>query len=453
MTDRTRQIIWKIVLAASAAAPIAHPQPRLIFHEDFTRISSEGLPESWKLWSPAPHLKLATAVSGQAFLMSGTGNANAKTRLSRAIGGLESSQWYRFEVTYTASNIPATANSVLAVVQWLNETRMRVLVPEGRSGAATSIALTMQLPEEARGTVNLHLLAGFIPSGSVAWREVKVQHLPSYVPPRRPVNVAVIDSNPPRPGPVEANARHYAAEIDKACTGPRRPDIVVLPENFNRTGVTGNFVVSLDSEYMRIVSDAVRRNRVYLAGSIRTSRDGAVFNTAILLDRQGRLADYYDKAHLTVGEIVFSELARGERFRIFDTDFGKVGVSICWDFHYPEMARLMALEGADLIVLPTGVDARLREDGIQRGSEYAGKAFVLENRIPLVVSTTLGGSRQPSLIIDQHGKVHVRSSDSQHIIHASLDLAAKEYQWTRDDFQSAYRVGRRPELYGGLGLK
>jgi predicted amidohydrolase len=287
----------------------------------------------------------------------------------------------------------------------------------------------------------------------VEWQEVKVLHLPGYVLPRRLVRVAVIDSRPGHAGAVEDNARHYASEIDKACAGLAGPDIIVLPENFNRSEVKDNPVISLDSEYLRILGEAARRNRVYLTGSIRATHDGAVFNTAILLDRQGRLAGSYNKTHLTVGEMAFTDLARGTGFRLFDTDFGKIAVLICWDFHFPEASRLMALKGAELVLVPMASDARLKEDGVHRGAEHAGKAFVLENRIPVVFSATLGSSTQPSLIIDQHGVVLARTADDRHIIQATLDLAAKEYQWSGDDFQSVYTVGRRPELYQEIGLR
>ena len=431
----------------AASAPVQ------VFREDFSRMAAGGLPEGWKLWSPDPSLKLNTAAAKSAFRMSGNGKTSAKSRLSRTISGLKSGEWYRFEATYATANIPAPENSVLTVVQWVSDRRMRVLLPEKSVGGVTTSSLVMKLPEEAKGSLNVHLFAGFIPAGSVEWRDVKVSHLPGYVLPKRPVKVAVIDSKPAREGSIIDNARHYAAEIDKACAGTARPDIIVLPENFNRSEVKDNFVVSLDSEYVRILSEAVRRNRVYLTGSIRSAHDGAVFNTAILLDRQGKLAGTYNKTHLTVGEIVFSDLARGEEFRLFDTDFGKIAVLICWDFHFPETARLMALKGAELVLVPMAADARLKDDGLQRGAEHSGKAFVLENRIPVVFSATLGSSVQPSLIIDQHGVVLARSNDERHIIQASLDLAAKEYQWSGDDFKSTYVVGRRPELYREIGLK
>ena len=203
---------------------------------------------------------------------------------------------------------------------------------------------------------------------------------------------------------------------------------------------------------MSLLRDAARRNRVYVTGSIQEEREGAVFNTAVLIDREGGLAGYYRKSHLTVGEMVFSNLSRGDEVKLFETDFGKIGVLVCFDFHFPEVARMLALRGAELLLVPMASDGRLLDDGGHRGAEHSGKAFVVENRIPVAFAATLGSTRQPSLIIDQHGKIVARSTSERHINEATLDLAADEIQWSGDGFRAVYKVGRRPGMYRELAL-
>ena len=114
---------------------------------------------------------------------------------------------------------------------------------------------------------------------------------------------------------------------------------------------------------------------------------------------------------------------------------------------------MLAVKGAELVLVPMASDGRLKEDGMQRGAEISGKSFVMENRIPVIFAATLGSTVQPSLIIDQNAVVLARSTSEKHMIHATLDLAAKALRWSGDDFGGIHRVGRRPEMYGPLGLE
>ena len=94
-----------------------------------------------------------------------------------------------------------------------------------------------------------------------------------------------------------------------------------------------------------------------------TEREGAaIYNTAVLLDRTGKLMGKYRKVYLPREEIQ-GGLTPGNDFPVFDTDFGKVGMMICWDVEYADPARALALNGAEIILLPiraaTQVSAKL----------------------------------------------------------------------------------------------
>ena len=300
-----------ILLAAGAFAA----SPQVVFEEKFAR-AANGVPEGWEFWTPRPLMKLSTAFAPGAFRMAGGGNPHAKGRLFRELTGFETGQWYRFEARCSVSKIPNPSNAVMAVAEMHGNQNQRAFTPE-RSGDKVLWTLILQVPEQAKGAVKVHLFAGFIPEGAVEWREVKVTRLAGYKPPSRPVRVAVVDSQPPQSGPAEASARHYAAEIDKACAGAARTDLMLLPENFNKSKVTPQDPVSFDSAYMRTVRDAARRNRVYVAGSLFEERDGLAFNSGFLIDRQGgrgRLLSQEPPHHR--GDVVLADLARGRTARV-----------------------------------------------------------------------------------------------------------------------------------------
>jgi predicted amidohydrolase len=83
-----------------------------------------------------------------------------------------------------------------------------------------------------------------------------------------------------------------------------------------------------------------------------TERDGPVdYNTAVLIDRHGRVAGKYRKVHLPREEIE-GGLTPGGAYPVFDTDFGRIGMMICWDGEYVDSARALAIQGAEILFVP-----------------------------------------------------------------------------------------------------
>ena len=83
-----------------------------------------------------------------------------------------------------------------------------------------------------------------------------------------------------------------------------------------------------------------------------TERDGrAVYNTAVLIDRHGSVAGEYRKVYLPREEIE-GGLTPGQALPVFETDFGRIGMMICWDSEYVDPARALALRGAEIVFVP-----------------------------------------------------------------------------------------------------
>lgn len=91
-------------------------------------------------------------------------------------------------------------------------------------------------------------------------------------------------------------------------------------------------------------------------GQIERERD-LLYNTAVLLDRRGEVVGRYRKIHLTEGEI-FTGITPGDRLGLFDTDFGCIGVTICYDNKFPEIHQALADGGAELMVSVSEGDGR-----------------------------------------------------------------------------------------------
>lgn len=141
-------------------------------------------------------------------------------------------------------------------------------------------------------------------------------------------------------------------------------DLVALPEMFCCPYETPNFpryAEPAGGTVWTACAQLARQYGVYLsAGSMpELGEDGRVYNTAYVFDRQGRQIARHRKMHLfdiaVDGGQHFKEsdtLTAGRDVTVFDTEFGKLGLCICYDIRFPELARLMALAGAQAILVP-----------------------------------------------------------------------------------------------------
>ena len=166
----------------------------------------------------------------------------------------------------------------------------------------------------------------------------------------------------------EKNIRQLEEILD--CGKTEGADLVTLPEMFACPYETGNFPLYAEPEggpSWQALSALAKKHHIYLsAGSMPEFGPGAegqtgrrVYNTAYVFDRGGRQIGKHRKAHLfdinVTGGQCFREsdtLSPGNQITCFDTEFGKVGLCVCYDFRFPETARLMAQDGAKLILVP-----------------------------------------------------------------------------------------------------
>ena len=141
-------------------------------------------------------------------------------------------------------------------------------------------------------------------------------------------------------------------------------DLAVLPEMFCCPYLATNFpkYAEEDGEYTyQFLSSAAKSLGIYLICGSVPEKDtfGNVFNTSYVFDRQGDMIGKHRKMHLfdinvAGGQRFFESetLSAGDRVTVFDTEFGKIGLCICYDIRFPELSRLMSLQGARLIIVP-----------------------------------------------------------------------------------------------------
>jgi predicted amidohydrolase len=137
-----------------------------------------------------------------------------------------------------------------------------------------------------------------------------------------------------------------------------------------------------------------------------------LYNTAVLIGRDGALVGRYRKTHLPREESE-AGIAPGAVYPVFDTDFGRVGLMICWDLQFPEPARALAAQGAELIALP-----------IWGGSEVLARARAIENAVFLVSSSY----DMRSFVVDPAGKILAEATNAAPVAVAEVHLDRPIYQ-------------------------
>ena len=140
-------------------------------------------------------------------------------------------------------------------------------------------------------------------------------------------------------------------------------DMVVLPEMFNcpySNDFFRSFAEPLGGYTWKAMSTCARKNNILLvAGSIPELDEGRVFNTSFVFDHLGAQIARHRKMHLFDVDIVDGQrffesetFSPGSEVTLFESGFGLMGLCICFDMRFPELARLMALKGAEAIIVP-----------------------------------------------------------------------------------------------------
>lgn len=143
-----------------------------------------------------------------------------------------------------------------------------------------------------------------------------------------------------------------------------KPDLLCLPENFATAAMPGNAhekVEALNGSTISAAAERARKHRCNIVCPSYTLRDGHVFNTATILDRDGKIVGAYDKACPVTTSYDYTLLENGVTpgtpdIPVFDLDIGRIGVQICYDIGFPENWDLLRKKGAQLVLWPSAYD-------------------------------------------------------------------------------------------------
>lgn len=259
--------------------------------------------------------------------------------------------------------------------------------------------------------------------------------------------------------------------IDRA--GQAQADIILLPEEPDVVGCTNEHIADLpepipggnprlqdlgpSNNTLARFAQRARDNNIYVVYSQREREGDHVYNTGVLLGRKGELVGKYRKMHLAPGE--HDEVLPGDLgYPVFECDFGRVGMGICMDIHYPEMWRILALKGADVLLFPTmcidytgdHIESIVNARAIDNQVYLVSSHFVMQ---PFLAGRSMGHSR----IVDPYGRTLADTSHRPGLVFADVDLDAGYETWYTGELKEHYPTlkacylgMRRPETYHEL---
>ncbi len=206
----------------------------------------------------------------------------------------------------------------------------------------------------------------------------------------------------------------------------------------------------------REISSLCKELRVYTIIGLLEKYGNKCFNSVAFIGPEGVIGRYR-KIHLPYLGIDRFATPGDEPYAVYTTDLGKIGMQICFDVRFPESARVLALLGAEVIVLPTNWP-----EGAEPVSEFVINTRAYENRVNYVAVNRVGIERGfrfigQSIIVDYQGKTLAKADPiKEEIIYAKLDPVGarnKHVVIVPGEFELPLFDARRPEFYSILSSK
>jgi predicted amidohydrolase len=432
-------MLCRIALPLLVLCPLVFPQ----------NLIEEPSSASWQTWAPSPTLRIEASAHGGVLSLKAK-SAEAYGKWLTLVPKIEAGRTYRFGVEYRASKVGNEQVSIAAMLSWYSDAAGRKMLQrdyadrlQNASEGWKRLERVIDAPAGAQ-SVKVELSLRWAKDGAVTWRRPELHLTERHAPPK--ARIVTTRMRPAAGATVESNLERMSAIIDKA--GAQKPDLILLSETYVNWGVKAPLAETaqpIPGPATEMLALKARQHRSWIAASLNEREGEHIYNTAVLLDREGRIAGKYRKTHLPLEEAERG-VTPGDDYAVVNTDFGRVGLMVCWDAWFPEVTRILRLKGAEIVLLP------IAGDGDARHWDVISRARAMDNGVYLISSATVGKSA--SRIIDPSGEVLAETMDG--IATAEIDLSREwRLRWLSigpgdGEAKSLYIKERRPDTYQSL---
>ena len=207
------------------------------------------------------------------------------------------------------------------------------------------------------------------------------------------------------------------------------------------------FAMTMEDSCVQKILEACRREKIWASPNFYLKQDGKYFDTSLLVNDRGEVAGRQTMVHIAQAPCFFEQdyyTPSEDGFHVFATPFGRIGIVICFDRHYPESIRTEALLGADLVLIPTANTDAEPEEMFQwevRVQAFQNSVFAaMANRTGREGNMTFDGL---SLVCGPDGELLALGGREKELVLADLDLSRAGARRR----EKPYTDLRRPEWY------
>ena len=231
-------------------------------------------------------------------------------------------------------------------------------------------------------------------------------------------------------------------------------DIVLFPEvqlteffpQYRNLDVS-DYCLTISSEVVKAFSQACKDNNVFAVPNIYLKENEKCYDASLLIDKAGKIQGIQKMVHVAQAERFYEQdyyEPSDTGFQVFDTEYGKIGIVVCFDRHYPESIRTEALMGADLILIPT-VNTKSEPSEM---FEWELRVQAFQNSVSIVMCKRVGKEGEmdfsgESIAVSANGDVIAKADDKEQILY--VDIALEHSTKTRE--MKPYTQLRRTDLY------